>query len=253
MSRNGDRDHTQTNQGQGPGEPDFVVIIGGVRKPPLRPLPTVDEIRRMTLPEAEAFFLDDDFLERLDDEQFDALEERLFDGETTLTINYGVNPPTFRRFSEDGAGIIAGLPTRPTLTPPHEATHDQIVSTLRRLLEEGGDHNFVAFVAVKTGGRSAYYYVQFAASCGSAEIYGEAVSNYYLERPFTLGKRQKAELGRLGWNPPRRGRSPNYYRHWQALNDRDLHEIAATAIATLKSVYGWPGDKFLEVELHLDW
>ena len=84
-------------------------------------------------------------------------------------------------------------------------------------------------------------------------MYGEAVSNYYLERPFTLGKRQKAELARLGWNPPRRGKSPNYYRYWQALNDRDLRDIAAVATATLRSVYGWRGDKPLEVKLHLDW
>lgn len=133
-----------------------------------------------------------------------------------------------------------------------EAIYDQIVSIFRRLLEEGGDHNFVIFVGAKTGGRSAEYYVQFATSRGSAEIYGEAVSNHYLERSFALGRRQKAELARLGWSPPR-GKHPNYYRYWQALNDRDLGDIAAVAITTLRRVYGWRGDKFLEVKLHLDW
>lgn len=150
----------------------------------------------------------------------------------------------------------ADLPPEPRpedFETEEEATREQIVSALRRLVEEGGSHNFVVFEAVKTGGRSANYYVQFATSCGSAEIYGEAVSNYYLERPFTLGKRQKAELARLGWNPPRRGKHPNYYRYWQVLNDRDLRDIATAAIAALRSVYGWPGDRLLEVKLHLDW
>ena len=145
------------------------------------------------------------------------------------------------------------LPWRERGPGMEETARRQIVSLLRRLVEEGGDHNFVIFEAVKTGGRSANYYVQFGTSCGSAVIYGEAVSNHYLERPFTLGKRQKARLARLGWNPPRRGKSPNYSRYWQVLNDQDREAVAAAAIATLRLVHGWWGDTPLEVKLHLDW
>lgn len=158
---------------------------------------------------------------------------------------------------KSGGAIITGLP-KPSpggsrTSGGHEAARDQIASALRRLTEEGGTDNFVVFVAVKTGGKSANYYVQFAAPCGSAVMYGEAVSNYYLEPPFTLSKRQKAQLVRLGWNPPRGEKPPNYYRYWQALNDRDRREIATVTIETLRSVYGWRGDTPLEVKPHLDW
>ncbi len=145
------------------------------------------------------------------------------------------------------------LPWREPGPSMEETARRQIVSLLRRLVEEGGDHNFVIFESAETGGRSANYYLQFGTSCGSAVIYGEAVSNYYLERPFRLSNRQKAQLARLGWNPPRPKKSPNYYRYWQVLNDRDRDAVVVVAVATCRLVYGWRGDTPLEVSLHLDW
>lgn len=37
------------------------------------------------------------------------------------------------------------------------------------------------------------------------------------------------------------------------LNDQDRETIAAMAVATLRTVYGWRGEAPLQVKLHLDW
>lgn len=118
---------------------------------------------------------------------------------------------------------------------------------LRRLTEEGGGHNFVILHADETKN----YYVQFGTSCGSAVMYGEAVSNRYLRSPFTLTRAQRASLLSLGWRPPTR-RNLNFWRHWPVITAADRSAIAEVALATLKTVYGWQGGP-LQVKLHLDW
>lgn len=132
-----------------------------------------------------------------------------------------------------------------------EATRAQIVAALRRLTEEGGGHNFVI---IETD-RSPCFYVQFATSCGSATVYGEAASGRYCTPscPFKLNAAQRAQLLRLGWRPPTRRKYLNFSRHWPLITDGDRRAVAETAVETLKSVYGWRGDVPLQVQLHLDW
>ena len=94
-----------------------------------------------------------------------------------------------------------------------ETTRDQIISALRRLTEEGGGHNFIIVIADETKN----YYVQFGTCCGSAVIYGEAVSDRYLSPPFTLTRAPRAALLSLGWSPPTRRKYPNFWRHWPVI------------------------------------
>jgi len=125
---------------------------------------------------------------------------------------------------------------------------DTLAENFRRLTEEGGGHNYVVLVADETKN----YFVQFGTSCGSAVIYGEAVSDRYLHPPFSLTRAQRASLLSLGWRPPTRRKHPNFWRHWPVITQADRSAIAEMALATLQTVYGWQGGP-LQVRLHLDW
>jgi hypothetical protein len=149
------------------------------------------------------------------------------------------------------AAAAATVETAQNALPPldKETTRDQIISALQRLTDEGGEHNFVILRADD----NKNYYLQFGTSCGSAVIYGEAVGNTYLQRPFILNRDQRAMLTRLGWRPPTRKKFPNFYRWWPVINERDRTAIADVALETLESVYGWRSDPPLPIRLHLDW
>ena len=131
--------------------------------------------------------------------------------------------------------------------PDHEEMTVQIASTLRRMTEAGGGHNFVI---VQVG---RCHYVQFATSCGSAVMYGEASSGRYCTPGCTCAPTaaQQARLRSLGWRPPTRRKFLNFYRWWPLITERDRQVIAETAIATLR-VFGWRGEP-LKVKFHLDW
>jgi len=142
-------------------------------------------------------------------------------------------------------------PSRPPDIQPsqiEEATRQQIVSALRRLTGEGGSDNFVIFVA----DAAKNYFVQFLSYRGNTTIYGEAVSNKFLISPFLLSAEQEAWLARLGWSPPAGEQPPNFHRYWHVVDDRDRRAVAEMALATLEIVYGWRGDRPLEVELYLE-
>jgi hypothetical protein len=133
--------------------------------------------------------------------------------------------------------------------PSREATRQRIVAALQRVTEEGGAPNFVILVADDRKN----YYVQFATSCGSVMIYGEAVSNVNLPAAFALTPGQIAWLRRLGWRPPTRARFPNFHRRWLCITAHDREAIVDAALATLENVYRWRADTPLRIRLHLDW
>ena len=124
----------------------------------------------------------------------------------------------------------------------------QIGEYLRRLTEEGGSDNYVIFQV----GRC--HYVQFAASCGAATMYGEASSGRYCTFGCTCltTPAQRAHLLRLGWHPPARTKLLNFHRYWSFISEHDQRTIAETVVATLV-LFGWAGGVSAEVKLHLDW
>ena len=68
--------------------------------------------------------------------------------------------------------------------------------------------------------------MQFAASRGITTVRAEAVSNEYLEPPFTLDEPQSEALLSMGWNPPTLEEGGNFYRDWEAKNEEDRRLIA---------------------------
>ena len=179
-----------------------------------------------------------------------------------LTVVTGVGGVVMCRCGSDADVLHPGVPVRepatsrtlpaPTLEdameyPDHEEVTVQIASALRRMTEEGGGHNFLI---VEVG---RCHYVQFATSCGSAVLYGEASSGRYCTPGCTCPPTaaQQALLRSLGWRPPTRRKFLNFYRWWPLITERYRHAIDETAVATLR-VFGWRGEP-LQVKFHLDW
>jgi type III secretion system-like peptide-binding chaperone len=133
------------------------------------------------------------------------------------------------------------------VVPGDEAVRTFLAATLRRLGEEGGSHNYVILEV----NDEKNYYVQFATSCGSAVVRGEAVSDRYVSAP--LSPAQRASLQALGWRRPTVRKFPNYYHLWTVLNDTHRLAIADFALETLEQVYGWRRDAPLQIKTHLNW
>ncbi len=123
-----------------------------------------------------------------------------------------------------------------------------IAAMLRRIVEEGGEHNFVILFADE----SKNYFVQFAGSRGQAIVRGEAVSNHYLEPAHMLSPRRSKALLALGWNPPTPDQSPNFYRDWDARSEKTRRQMARLAMQTLVEIYGLPPTERVGFELRLD-
>jgi hypothetical protein len=110
-----------------------------------------------------------------------------------------------------------------------------IVTSLRRIQEEGGSDNFVIFLIDKEGN----YYIQFAGSRGESELHAEAVSNQFLVPKYKLTEGQITLLETIGWNPPSSSPdgSPNFYRGYEASTDNERQIIAHDVIRTMTEVY----------------
>ncbi len=120
---------------------------------------------------------------------------------------------------------------------------EKISGMLRRIQEQGGQGNFVVFIA----DADKNYYVQIMASMEDKRLLAEAVSNEFLEREHKLNPSQIEKMVTLGWIKP--GPTPNFHREWKASNDQDRLEISREVRDTFLEVYGWkPGDG-IEVEL----
>ena len=122
-----------------------------------------------------------------------------------------------------------------------------ITLALRRIVEEGGEHNFFILRADE----AKNYFVQFAASRGETTVRAEAVSNLYLEPAHMLSPRRSKALLALGWNPPTPGQSPNFYRDWDVRDEKTRRQMARRAMRTLVEIYGLAPTERVGLSLHL--
>jgi len=122
-----------------------------------------------------------------------------------------------------------------------------IATPLRRIQEEGGDGNFVIFVADE----EKNYYIQFVAARGAMRLYAEAASNDFVSQGFVLGADQIALLQSIGWEPPTYS-SPNFHRVWEAADDNDRLLIANEVMRAFVEVYGLSPNQSLDVKLALE-
>lgn len=103
----------------------------------------------------------------------------------------------------------------------------RIEAALRRITSEGGDGNFV----IVTAGE---YYVQFAGEPGADEVHMEAVGNEYLEGDLALDEEQERALTEMGFTVE----SPGNWTMDLPVDPDNLRELAATAVAVLRDIYG---------------
>ena len=125
---------------------------------------------------------------------------------------------------------------------------EAITVALRRIVEEGAEHNFFILCADE----AKNYYVQFAASRGETTARAEAVSNLYLEPADMLSLRRSKALLALGWNPPTPGQSPNFYRDWEVRDAKTRRQMARLALQTLVEIYGFAPTERVAFKLWLD-
>ena len=121
---------------------------------------------------------------------------------------------------------------------------EQITAALRQIQEDGGDSNFVVF----TADPAKNYYIQFVGELAHDSLFGEAVSNEFLEPPFTLTLSQEARLRELGWQAG----EDNFYQEWFASNDEDRQEIAQLVMQTFIEVYNIPPKQTIDVVVNLE-
>jgi hypothetical protein len=104
-----------------------------------------------------------------------------------------------------------------------------IIDNLRQLKAYKGKNKFVIFQFTQE------IFIQFAGNPNEPRLYGEAVSNHYLQEQ-ELDETQIANMFELGWCAPDEN-SPNFYADLIAEKDSDLVRIAYLVLATAKQVY----------------
>ncbi len=124
----------------------------------------------------------------------------------------------------------------------NQSSEQQLVHNLKRMLNEGGDGNFLI---VSCGDA----YVQFAAKRGDTQIYCEAVSNEYLPRNKQLSDHQIAQLQQLGFDTS--SDTENFSCTLAVADETSLASIAHFVVSILTDVYGCTDAK-LEFELNLE-
>ncbi len=119
-----------------------------------------------------------------------------------------------------------------------------IAAALRQIQDDGGDGNFVVF----TADPAKNYYIQFVGELGHADLFGEAVSNEFLERPYRLTHAQEDRLRELGWQAG----EGNFYQEWFASNDEDRQEIAQLVMQTFVEVYNISPAQPVDIVVNLE-
>lgn len=125
-----------------------------------------------------------------------------------------------------------------------EENLNNIVAALRQIQDDGGDGNFVVF----TADPAKNYYIQFVGELGHDDLFGEAVSNEFLERPYQLTPMQENKLRDLGWQAG----EGNFFQEWVASDDDERREIAQVIIQTFVDVYHMPPKQPIEVVVNLE-
>jgi len=119
-----------------------------------------------------------------------------------------------------------------------------VFENLRRIQTEGGDDNFVVFQF------SPEIYIQFAGQPGESQLYGEAVSNKYLDG-FQLDETQHARMLALGWKAPGKN-DPNYFQNFEVTDDSRRFSVARLVLETIEQVYRIQLPIDIEVNLNLE-
>src|SRR5262245_16478005 len=130
------------------------------------------------------------------------------------------------------------------LAPPWDAAYppcvsisnvndDAIAAALSKLVDDGIEAG--AFVILEPeASDGSNYYIQFALD--SDRLYCEAVSNEYLEPPYTLDDEQMGVLENLGWRPPEH-EGQNWFRTFRPSSPEDYDEIVALVHRVWLEVY----------------
>ena len=119
-----------------------------------------------------------------------------------------------------------------------------IMQALRLIQDDGGNSNFAIF----TADSDKNYYIQFVGELGEDSLFGEAVSNEFLERPYQLTATQENQLRALGWQDG----EGNFYQEWFANSDEDRQEIAQIVLHTFIDVYQLAPKQLIETVVNLE-
>ena len=125
-----------------------------------------------------------------------------------------------------------------------EQNLERIAAALRQIQEDGGDGNFVVFTADPLKN----YYIQFVGELAQDSLFGEAVSNKFLEPPYSLSIAQETRLRALGWQAG----EDNFYQEWFASNDEERQKIAQLVMQTFIDVYDISPTQPIEIIVNLE-
>jgi hypothetical protein len=118
-----------------------------------------------------------------------------------------------------------------------------MVAALRQIQDDGGDGNFVVF----TADPMKNYYILFIGELAEDNLFGEAVSNEFLDWPNELTPAQENRLRALGWQDG----EANFFQEWSAHDDEDREEIAHVIMQTFQDVYNIPSSQDIEITINL--
>ena len=119
--------------------------------------------------------------------------------------------------------------------------------TLKQLQSKGEQGAFVVFKAT----RCANYYLQFRFQNGRRELYGECVSNHYLDAAHAIGDVGLEILDDAGWSQPSDAASHNYSQLTPIRAEFDLDEVAAQTAMVMMAVFGVESLNDVTVNLYL--
>lgn len=147
------------------------------------------------------------------------------------------------------SGGAGQRPPAGTVRAPSGGNLDPVVTTLRRIMQEGGDGNFAVFQADAT--RNCF--IQVAAGAGADSLYLEAASDKYLQAGFRLPAAAKQRLAELGWQLAEEQFGGNYTKIWDNVGDDAARRLVAMEIlAILTEVYGCAAGDVLDVRVVLE-
>lgn len=117
-------------------------------------------------------------------------------------------------------------------------------NTLKRLIEEGGEYNFLIINLGET------YYIQVAGEYFSSRLLFEVVSNHYLPSDKKLDTSLQKKILELGWEAPQK---EGNYTFRKSINSKEEHNDCIAFIEkTAKEIYGIDEIESAMIELNLE-